>query len=259
MFVKTHPLIWLYSVVRALVQLVELLLFTSIGGSLLVLECLVFKIRWVEDRVMQVWARTQLRFAGVTVEVRGAENIPPEGTLFLFNHMSYADIYVTFGHIPRGFRFGAKIELFKIPIFGQTMKAVGVLPIVRNNREEVLRVYANAVERVRRGECFALAPEGTRQSEPQLGKFKQGPFIFAINAQMPIVPVLMAGTRQVQPRGVPWMNIGALRRTVILELLPAISTKGYTLETARELCDHTFAIMDREHQKLFAEYRRRFQ
>ncbi len=68
------------------------------------------------------------------------------------------------------------------------MELCGVLPIDRGNRNKVMKVYENAIARVNRGEAFALAPEGTRQKQVELGRFKRGPFEFAINAQMDIVP-----------------------------------------------------------------------
>jgi 1-acyl-sn-glycerol-3-phosphate acyltransferase len=168
--------------------------------------------------------------------------------------MSYADIYATFGYIPRPFRFGAKIELFSIPVFGPAMRSVGILPIVRNDRQAVYKVYQDAIARVKNGECFALAPEGTRQIEPVLGKFKLGPFIFAINAQMPIVPVILAGTHEVQPKGSWLINRSAYHRTVILDICPPIATREVSMDQAKELSDKVFAVMQTAHAQAFAKY-----
>lgn len=253
---KVNPFIWIGSVVRALLQIAWLIVYTSVGGSFLIFESLVFGNRKLEDWIVRNWAWTQLRLAGVDVDVRGAENIPPGGCLFLFNHMSYADIYVTFGFLPRPFRFGAKIELFSIPIFGATMKAVGVLPIVRNNRQAVLKVYENAIERVRRGECFALAPEGTRQTAEALAPFKLGPFIFAINAQMPVVPVLIAGANHVQPKGSILMNVGAFQRKVLMQILPALPTEGLKNDDVKVFAEKVRAAMVPAHLELYKEYHR---
>jgi 1-acyl-sn-glycerol-3-phosphate acyltransferase len=249
--VSIGVLLWSY--IRAWIQVLVLGLYTCFGGLFLVIEANLIGFRPIEDWILQNWAWTQLWVAGVDLIVRGAENIPREGCLFLFNHMSYADIYATFGGIPRPFRFGAKIELFSVPIFGWTMRNVGILPIVRNNREEVLKVYAAAVARVKTGECFALAPEGTRQTEPVLAPFKLGPFIFAVNAQMPLVPVIIAGTHQVQPKGAWLMNVGASRRTVIVEILPPISTAGLQTDQVKALSERTRAVMVQHHDRLFRE------
>src|SRR5262249_3071730 len=144
---------------------------------------------------IQMWAKPLLWVSGVKLEIRGRENVAQggKGFLILFNHSSNYDIPVLFC-FPRSFRFGAKVELFKIPFFGRAMKMCGVLPIDRGNREKVMQVYENAISRVEKGECFALAPEGTRQNQPRIGSFKRGPFEFALNAKMDVVPVVIAGT-----------------------------------------------------------------
>jgi 1-acyl-sn-glycerol-3-phosphate acyltransferase len=181
------------------------------------------------DRVIQTrWARLIMWLSGVTVEVRGAENIPTtkEGFLAVFNHTSHVDILTLYGYMPRMVRFGAKIELFKIPFFGRAMLAMGALPIDRRLREKVLQLYQAAIPRVADGDAFALAPEGTRQSEQKVGRFKFGPFLFAIQAQMNIVPVVIAGAFDVLPKNSLCFNAGAWRRKVILQILTPVSTKG---------------------------------
>ncbi len=176
---------------------------------------------------IQLWARPVLWLAGVRLEVRGGENVSEskKGFLILFNHSSLMDIPILFC-FPRTFRFGAKIELFKIPFFGKAMEVCGVLPIDRGDRNKVMKVYQNAIARVNRGESFALAPEGTRQKEPRIGSFKRGPFEFAMNAQMDIVPVVIVGAYEVLPKNSLWVNMGRWRRKVIMQILPKVPTAG---------------------------------
>lgn len=133
------------------------------------------------------------------------------------------------------------------------MKVVGVLPIDRGNRQKVMKVYEQAASRVEKGECFALAPEGTRQPEPQLGPFKRGPFEFAINAGMDIVPVLMAGTFAVLPRNSLWLNQGKWHRTVLMEILPRISTSDFTIENVDKLQETVRNQMVLAHDRLYKE------
>jgi 1-acyl-sn-glycerol-3-phosphate acyltransferase len=154
------------------------------------------------------------------------------------------DIPVLYAYFPRSFRFGAKIELFKIPFFGKAMELCGVLPIDRSNRNKVMQVYENAIARVKKGEAFALAPEGTRQKEATLGRFKRGPFEFAINAQMDIVPVVLAGAYDVLPKDGVLINVGRWRRKVIVQILPRVSTKGLTIEQVDGLLENVRSQMD---------------
>lgn len=220
-------------------------------AAVMIIANVLFNNRKLEDKIaFYGWAKWFLNLARIQVEVEGAETVPKEGSLILFNHMSFMDILVLYAYVPISFRFGAKIELFKIPVFGYAMKRAGVLPITRNNRGQVLKIYEESIARVRKGESFALAPEGTRQSEPILGRFKKGPFIFAIQAQMPIVPVVLAGAHLIQEKGGVLINAGAWYRTVYMRILPPISTKGLTLDNVAELQEKTWAAMNAAHVEL---------
>jgi 1-acyl-sn-glycerol-3-phosphate acyltransferase len=192
------------------------------------------------------WSLPIILLAGVQVEVRGIEHVRKtgKGFLLLFNHTSLLDIPILFGYFPRSFRFGAKIELFKIPFFGADMRACGVLPIDRANRNKVMKVYEEAIARVESGESFALAPEGTRQSAAQLGKFKRGPFEFAINARMDIVPVVVSGVLDVLPKHSVFVNAGRFRRKVIIAIAPPVSAGEYTADTMDDLVEKVRAEME---------------
>lgn len=205
--------------------------------------------------VVSFWSRPLLWCAGVQVEARGLERIHDrhDGFLIVFNHSSLMDIPVLFTSIPRLFNFGAKIELFSIPIFGRAMAKVGALPIDRNNRNKVMKIYNDAIARVKNGESFALAPEGTRQQEPAIGKFKRGPFEFALNAQMDLVPVVIAGAFQVLPRSSIWINAGKWKRKVLVEVLNPVSTAGLGLEKVEALQEQVRASMEESFKRLMQE------
>lgn len=191
----------------------------------------------VDWAINYLWCMPLMWLSGVRVDVRGAEYVRKDGKgfLVLFNHSSLFDILVLFGHFPRQLRFGAKVELFKIPFFGRAMAACGMLPIDRASRSKVMKVYDHAISRVEAGECFALAPEGTRQDNVQLGKFKRGPFEFAINAKMDIVPVVLSGVLNVLPKHAIFANMGRWRRTVIMHISPPVPGSEYTMETIDNL------------------------
>ena len=164
------------------------------------------------------------------------------------------DIPVLYHYFPRSFRFGAKIELFKIPFFGRAMRNVGVLPIDRNNRGKVMKVYEEAIERVNQGECFALAPEGTRASEPKIGPFKKGPFEFAINAGMDILPVVVVGAFEVLSRKAVLINLGQWHRKVYVEISPRISTAGLAVDQIESLQQKVRDQMVSAHERLYKEF-----
>ena len=131
-----------------------------IMGTSAMLLHLILGNRKVDDWHIRTWGKINYRAFGVRLSVHGIENIPTEGCLFLFNHSSFFDIFALCGALP-SVRFGAKAELFKIPVFSQAMRMMGTLPIARQKREEVYKVYEEAKLRLKT-EKFALSPEGGR-------------------------------------------------------------------------------------------------
>lgn len=204
--------------------------FVLIFFSVLVMTVnLLFNNKKWDDRVVQLWGQVSCWMFGVRVKVNGMNHIPAGGCVFLFNHTSFFDVFAMQAAL-NGFRFGAKIELFKIPVFGTAMRRLGALPIARQKRDEVFRVYEAAQERIHRGERFALAPEGTRQDEERLGAFKAGPFVFAINAKAPLVPVVIRGAARILPKGYWIPNHDVWSREITIDVLEPVSTDGYNIK-----------------------------
>jgi 1-acyl-sn-glycerol-3-phosphate acyltransferase len=214
------------------------LIYTPIYLTLFLILMLVFLFvslipgtRFLQDLVIRTWAWCSLYPFGVRWHFEGLENVPKtQGFLYLFNHQSHFDIPVCYVGLPRSMRFGAKIELYRIPIFGSVLRRAGSLPIARQNRDEVFKVYEAAKMRVAKGEVFILAPEGTRQETPVIGPFKKGPFILAVGAEMPIVPVVLYGVHDVLPKGQLLICAKRRRQQVWAKVLPAIETKGRSLD-----------------------------
>lgn len=238
--------------IRAVIGVVLCVCFTALM-SVLVVTVAVLGREDFADRLAVVWGRTCLLFFNVKVQLHGVENIPMDrGVLFLFNHQSHFDIPCLYGYVPKRMRFGAKYELFKIPIFGRAMRAIGTLPIARENRNEVFRVYREAEAKFAMNWNYALAPEGTRQPTPAIGSFKKGPFIFAVNAQAIIVPIVISGTYEVLPKGAVLPNADRWSRVVHMRFLPAVETRGMTISDVSALATAT----QRDVVSAFAEMRR---
>lgn len=231
--------------------------YTLVLSNLVVLFAVIGIPRRAIHRFIQyTWARAIIWLAGVSVDVRGEEHLPMTGGfLALFNHTSHFDILTLYAYMPRPVCFGAKIELFKVPFFGKAMTAMGAIPIDRAKREKVLELYRAAIPRMQAGEGFALAPEGTRQKDPTLGKFKFGPFLFAIQAQMIIVPVVIAGAYDVLPKNSIWFNLGRWHRQIVLKILPPVSTEGLKDSEIETLQEKVHFQMKAELERLKEEFR----
>lgn len=197
------------------------------------------------------WSKILLFIFGIHVVAEGVGNLPEKGgAIIVFDHQSHFDIPVIASITKKNIRFGAKIELFKIPIFGTAMKALGTLPIARENRSDVFRVYKDAEKRFAKDFMFVLAPEGTRQSEPKIGRFKKGPFLFACNAGVPVVPVVLKGAHAVLPKKALGVNLGAWSRTIYVRILPPVDSKQFSasdlepfVETVRNKMVETYEAM----------------
>ncbi|WII70912.1 lysophospholipid acyltransferase family protein [Bdellovibrio sp. 22V] len=233
----------LLSYPRSFIATILFPLHTMLCALAMIIVNLTLNNRKIEDHIVEFWTRNACRMFGVKVVVKGRENIPQGGFLFVFNHTSFFDIFAMNGWLG-SFRFGAKIELFKIPVFGAAMRRAGILPIARERREEVFKVYQAAQARIAAGERFALAPEGTRQETERLGNFKSGPFIFAINAKAPIVPVIVKGAAAILPKGHTIPNWGVWSRTITLQVLPPVDATQYTVEQRPQLQEHVRKLME---------------
>ncbi len=220
--------------------------------STFALVCLsVYKSIALGDWVLVTWGRLALRIYNVKLLVEGTENIPANGCLFVFNHSSDFDILAIVAGIEKSARFGAKIELFSIPFFGAAMRIMGVLPITRSERGKVLKLYDESIARVLKGESFFLAAEGTRQPTAGVGeKFKSGPFIFAINGQFPLVPVVLYGVRDCLAKGDFIACTQHWQYTIRLRILPPISTLGLTEDDRGRLKADVREMMVKAYQEL---------
>lgn len=206
--------------------------------------------KWGQAAVVKSFGILGLIYFRINVITEGDLSDPGTGGIYIFNHQSHLDILAMCAHLPGTFRFGAKIELFKIPVFGQAMRSFGVLPIPRKNRAEAFKVYEQAGERLRNGALFALAPEGTRQLQPEIGPFKKGPFIFALNCQAPLIPVILKGLNEALPKNELIPNTRALIKTVKMKVLPPISTKNLTMENVEVFVEQTRQLFIKEFEAL---------
>jgi len=225
-------------------------IWAAVMCSLNILNNVTIQNRAINDWMISRWCRVNCWMFGVRIKVFGLEHVPPGTCLLLFNHTSFFDIFAIQSTIP-DVRFGAKIELFKIPLFGPAMRRIGVLPIARGDLEEVLRVYKAAEVRAAAGERFALAPEGGRNSsEKALLNFKSGPFLFAVSAQTPIVPVVVHGAREVWPKGHLIPQTIAWTTDVELHFLPLIPVAGFSSDNKSQLQAKAYAEMSSKMKEL---------
>jgi putative phosphoserine phosphatase / 1-acylglycerol-3-phosphate O-acyltransferase len=181
-----------------------------------------------------------LAVAGVNVEViHGAGNLwDARPCVFVFNHQSKLDPIVLMKLLRGGFTGVAKKEAENVPGFGQFFKLAGVAFIDRGDSAQIREALEPAVRKLRdEGTSLVLAPEGTRSPTPRLGPFKKGAFHIAMQAGVPIVPIVMRNVGEVMWRGSQAIRPG----TVEVVALDPIDTSEW--ERA-DVAEHTEEVRD---------------
>lgn len=171
------------------------------------------------------WATSICRVSGVRVSVTGTGQLDPEKPyIFAANHQSQFDILVLQGFLGVNFRWLAKKELFKVPIWGAAMRRAGYIPIDRSHGRQAIKSLDEAARKISAGTSVIIFPEGTRSIDGKLHDFKAGAMVLAIKSGVPIVPVAIIGTFGVLPKGSLLMNPGMVQIRVGLP----IGTKNFS-------------------------------
>jgi 1-acyl-sn-glycerol-3-phosphate acyltransferase len=152
-------------------------------------------------RVGIFWGKSCLILAGVKLRIQGANHIPKnQPVIYVSNHQSNFDIPIIYAGLPLQFRWLAKKELFKIPLFGLAMQRSGYIPIDRSDRHKTMQSINAATKRIQEGASVVIFPEGTRTPDGKLRPFKKGALLLAIKAKVPVVPMTIRGSYQIQQR-----------------------------------------------------------
>lgn len=140
--------------------------------------------------------------AGVQLAVKGEEHLwTHRPAVFLINHQSNMDMFIASKLIRKDITGIAKKELKNYPIIGQLMQASGVIFIDRKNREKAIEAMQPAVDALKGGQSIVIFPEGTRSYTYELGPFKKGAFHLAMQAGVPVIPMVLRNAHDALPRG----------------------------------------------------------
>ena len=185
-----------------------------------------------------VWGDIAASAAGIDLRVEGEENLwAHRPAVFIFNHQSGLELILLLKMLRRDFTGIAKQELRHNPVFGPLFQAAGVVFVDRSNTEKAIQALGPAVEALRQGRSLIIAPEGTRSTTPTVGPFKKGAFRLAMQAGVPIVPIVFRNVLDALPKG------AAVVRPAVVEakVLPAVDTSSWTLDTLDREIDHVRA------------------
>jgi 1-acyl-sn-glycerol-3-phosphate acyltransferase len=214
---------WLWSFLYVYPLIV---LATIVCGSASVIAVLFDKSGSSAMRIARFWARLLLAIARVRVKVEGIEKLQRHTPyIFVANHLSYMDTPAVLGRIPLEFRFMAKQALFKIPFMGTHLAQAGHIPVPIDDPRASIRALTQAAHTIREhGSSVLIFPEGGRSETGILQPFKDGAAYLAIKAGVPVVPIVLIGTRKIMP-----MHSRVIRPgRVMLRIGDPIPTTGLT-------------------------------
>ena len=231
-----------------LVSLAILTLTPFYGGLVIIASMLGVKDspRGIYQWAARGWARGVCAAAGMKVRVHGTENVSADARIYVSNHTSWFDIFALAGYL-RNYTFIAKAELSRLFLFGRAARAVGIVFIERTNRKAAFDSYRDAAKLVRTGKSVIVCPEGTRGYDYRLRQFKKGPFVLAISAGVPIVPVVVHGVIQVQRKGSFRIRPGVAD----IHFLEPISTAGYSYDQRDDLTHLVWSRMAEALRELY--------
>jgi len=149
---------------------------------------MLYRIAWILCRCYLIIVRRLV--------ITGAENIPLEGGVVLVsNHMSYWDPVAIGCSLPmsRHVYFMAKHELFKIPLLGPVIAAMGAFPVRRGGADR--SAIRTALDHLEGGRVVGIFPEGTRNKGANMMDPHLGAAMLSTRANVPVLPVAVLGTR----------------------------------------------------------------
>jgi 1-acyl-sn-glycerol-3-phosphate acyltransferase len=187
--------------------------------------------RSVPQWCMRMWAQAICAAGGARLVVHNPERMMSDrGVVYASNHVSWFDVFAIASVLPH-YTFIAKSELRRIPLFGWGAESAGVVFLARENRKSAFESYHGAAEAVTAGRSIVVCPEGTRGREYALRPFKKGPFVLAIAAKAPVVPVVVYGAREVMPKG----SFRVRANTVHIHFLDAVETAGFDYDRRHDV------------------------
>ena len=170
---------------------------------------------------------------GLELDVFGEKNLwASRPCVFIFNHQSKADMVIMAKLVRKDIGGVGKQEIRKIPVIGQLMEWAGTVFVDRANTENAIKAMEPLVDAIRQdGRSIVIAPEGTRALSPRLGAFKKGAFHLAMQAGVPVVPVVIHNAGDVAPKNEFVMRAARVR----VDVLPPIDTSDWQV---RNLSEH---------------------
>ncbi|MFK8053501.1 MAG: HAD-IB family hydrolase [Woeseiaceae bacterium] len=177
-------------------------LATSFAAALPILALTGSKRR-MQNFSYGLFSETAAALIGLDLDISGEENVwKQRPAVFVFNHQSKADVVIILQLLRKDLAGVGKQEIRNMPIIGQVMQLGGTVLIDRKNARSAINAMQPLVDVMQdEGKSVVMAPEGTRTITPKLNPFKKGAFHLAIEAGVPMIPIVIHNSIDVAPKG----------------------------------------------------------
>ncbi len=218
-------------------------LWTGVMGSLSLLSSFFDHDGRVQHWFARTWARMILKILGVRIKLQGLENVDySRPAVYAANHLSALDIPVLYATLPIQFRILAKKELFAYPFLGWHLRRSGQIAVDQKDARSSLRSLNRAGETLREGMPLVVFPEGGRSPSGELQQFMGGAFYAALKAQVPVVPIVITGVRELLPMN----SFHVLPGEANVVFCHPVSTKGLSPRDMDKLAADVRQVMEQE-------------
>lgn len=190
-------------------------------------------------QVARLGLRTTFLLAGIPIRVAGLDNVPDEPSVAIANHRSYLDGLVAIAALPAHYTAVIKADVGGVPVIGSVLRRVGARFLQREPAAQAGRDTRQLLDALHAGESLCMFPEGTFSVDRALLPFRGGAFFLAARVGVPVVPVVIHGTRRVLPPE----RILPRPGTVQVFVLEPLQGEGADRDAARELRDRSQGVV----------------
>ncbi|HEX5256499.1 MAG TPA: lysophospholipid acyltransferase family protein [Mycobacterium sp.] len=196
-------------------------------------------------RALELLAHLLVKATGTRITYGGEEQIPERGgAVVAINHTGYVDFLpaaLAVHRRGRRLRFMIKAEMQRVKPVNFLIKHTRTIPV---DRGAGAGAYAVAVQRLREGELVGVYPEATISRSFELKEFKSGAARMAIDADVPIVPVIVWGAQRIWTKDHP-RNVGRAKVPITVQVGAPVRARENIVQTDAALRDSMTTLLHR--------------
>lgn len=185
---------FIYLIYQWLVFVPVLVLSSIVTAIIVMIGCTFGNNKFWGYYPPKYWSKILCRTALCKIKVKPNGNLDPnQSYVFVANHQSAFDIFLTYGYLGHNIKWVQKYELRRIPFVGKASEIAGHIFVDSSNVKAMVRTIELAEKELQKGTSMVIFPEGARTYTGKMGRFKKGAYIIATQMQLPIVPITLNG------------------------------------------------------------------